>query len=166
MDYKDLYLPGDEVEILDNGATDVPEGYYYDGMILCEKKPIHTYIYYVLLKSKFPINDIKVIEVSYENLRMEKYVNNEHFTNYESKIHTVNVLNSILDKIEHFHPKTQDGENTLAFFHGFMLAQRDLEQAQIMDELTIKYGRQNGVKLQLSTTYGEVLNNGKTKQND
>lgn len=69
-DFHFNFLPGDMVGIKDDGYVEIPEGYFYSGMILKEKAPIHTFTYYVMLypKNSRMDNHIKIVEVPEEHL--------------------------------------------------------------------------------------------------
>jgi len=152
-DFHFNFLPGDMVGIKDDGYIEIPEGYFYSGMILREKAPIHTFTYYVMLYPKNTImdNQIKIIEVPEEHLIMDRYINRDHYDFGTSKDHSIHILFNLLKTIRKIKTSSEETENLLAFLDGYIDAQIDLEKMNL-------YGKSH-----LSSTYGEVLNNGKIK---
>ena len=157
MEYHNNFLPGDMVGIKDDGYIEIPEGYFYSGMILKEKAPIHTFTYYVMLYPKNTITDnqIKIIEVPEQHLTLNRFINREHYENgdaiRDSLVHTLNVLENQF--MEYDDPET---------FKEFVLSTIQ----QRIELLTYNYFKtmsRNCCKSYLSSTYGEVLNNGKIK---
>lgn len=153
MEYHNNFLPGDMVGIKDDGYIEIPEGYFYSGMILAEKAPIHTFTYYVMLYPKNTItkNQIKIIEVPEEHLIMERFINRDHYDFGTTKDHAIHILFNLLKTIRKIKPSSEETENLLAFLDGYIEAQIDLEKTNVYS------------KSHLSSTYGEVLNNGKIK---
>lgn len=157
MEYHNNFLPGDVVGIKDDGYVEIPKGYYYSGMILKEKAPIHTFIYYVMLypKNKNAENHIKIIEIPEEHLILDRFINRDHYDIGSSKYRVIHILNNILFTIRNIEV-TEETESLLNFILGYVQGLIDFEKTNL--------DREN--KLHLSSPYGEVLNNGKTKPNN
>lgn len=74
-------LPGDEVYV-DFQSMGIPKIKNYDtvGMIVMENKPIHTFVYKVMLYSNdYKNNTLKIIDVSIKHLKIVRYINRNHF---------------------------------------------------------------------------------------
>jgi len=157
MEYHNNFLPGDMVGIKDDGFIEVPEGYFYSGMILKEKAPIHTFTYYVMLypKNKNAENHIKIVEVPKEHLILDRFINREHYENgdaiIDSLVHTLNVLEKQF--MEYDDPET---------FKEFVLSTIQ-QRIELLTYTYFKNMSRNCGKSYLNSTYGEVLNNGKIK---
>ena len=157
MEYHNNFLPGDMVGIKDDGYVEIPKGYYYSGMILKEKAPIHTFTYYVMLypKNKNAENHIKIVEVPEEHLILDRFINRDHYDIGSSKYRVIHILNNILFTLRNIEI-TEETESLLNFISGYVQGLIDFEKTNL--------DREN--KLHLSSPYGEVLKNGKIKQND
>lgn len=145
-DFHFNFLPGDMVGIKDDGYVEIPEGYFYSGMILKEKAPIHTFTYYVMLypKNSRRDNNIKIVEVPEEHLILDRFINRDHYDIGSSKYRVIHILNNILFTIKNIEI-TEETECLLNFISGYVQGLIDFE------------------KENLSSPYGEVLNNGKIK---
>lgn len=153
-DFHFNFLPGDMVGIKDDGYVEIPEGYFYSGMILKEKAPIHTFTYYVMLypKNSMTDNHIKIVEVPEEHLILDRFINRDHYDIDSSKYRVIHMLNNILFTIRNIEI-TEETECLLNFISGYVQGLIDFEKENL--------DREN--KLHLSSPYGEVLNNGKIK---
>jgi hypothetical protein len=78
--YENHPFPGDEVYV-DFQSMGIPKIKDYDtvGMIVMENKPIHTYVYKVMLYSNNLDNTLKIIEVPIRHLKIVRYINRDHF---------------------------------------------------------------------------------------
>jgi hypothetical protein len=157
MEYHNNFLPGDMVGIKDDGFIEVPEGYFYSGMILREKAPIHTFTYYVMLypRNTSTDNHIKIIEVPEQHLTLNRFINREHYENgyviKDSLVHTLNDLEKQF--MEYDDPET---------FKEFVLSTIQ-KRIELLTYTYFKTMSRNSGKSYLSSTYGEVLNNGEIK---
>lgn len=143
-------LPGDEVSI-DDSIT-IPKGYIRAGMILKEKPPIKTDIFYVMLYPDHPYREgYKIIEVSKENMMIMRFINKEHYGNNDVIENTITILRSLLNEFTDY----EGSEVTFKHYVLSSLTTRiDLAKLDLL---------KNNRKSHLSNTYGEVLNNGKIK---
>jgi hypothetical protein len=166
MEYHNNFLPGDMVGIKDDGYIEIPEGYFYSGMILKEKAPIHTFTYYVMLYPKNTITDnqIKIIEVPEEHLILKRFINRDHYDTGSTKYRAIHLLNNVLKTIINIE-STEETESLLKFMAGYLQGMIDFEQRNLNDHFVSQTSRNCG-KSYLSSTYGEVLNNGKIKQSN
>ena len=79
--YENHPLPGDEVYV-DFQSMGIPKIKNYDtvGMIVMENKPIHTFVYKVMLYSNdYKNNTLKIIDVPIKHLKIVRYINRDHF---------------------------------------------------------------------------------------
>lgn len=155
-------LPGDEVSI--DECINIPKGYYKAGMILKEKPPIKTDIFYVMLYPDHWCEGCKIIEVPKENLLIMRFINRDHFDIGSTKYRAIHLLNNVLKTIRNIE-STKETESLLKFMDGYVQGVIDFERKNLDDHFVCQTSRNCG-KSYLSSTYGEVLNNGKTKQND
>lgn len=149
-------LPGDQVTIDD--CVKIPKGYYHAGMILKEKQPIKTDMFYIMLYPKHFSQELgKIILVAKEYITISRFINREHYEKGDALTHSVvTLLESLKDEfIGYDDPET---------FKSYVLSALDC-RLKAVTAFTVRADRNCG-KSYLSSTYGEVLKNGKTKQND
>jgi hypothetical protein len=74
-------LPGDEVAIdFSAMGIPIPEDYECAGMVIRENRPIHTYVYKVMLYPRSILdNSLKIIEVDLKYIKIMRYLNMDHY---------------------------------------------------------------------------------------